>query len=86
MKQGFFTIEENTPLTRDVYRMRLSGDTAAITAPGQFVNIKLAGLYLRRPISVCYVEGDVLTILYKVVGKGTEKMAAMQHIVRAEWS
>jgi len=78
MKQGFFTIEENTPLTRDVYRMRLSGDTSAITAPGQFVNIKLAGLYLRRPISVCDVEGDVLTILYKVVGKGTEKMAAMQ--------
>lgn len=78
MKQGFFTIEENTPLTRDVYRMRLSGDTSAITAPGQFVNIKLSGLYLRRPISVCDVEGNILTILYKVVGKGTEKMAAMQ--------
>lgn len=78
MKQGFFTIEENTKLTRDVYRMRLSGDTSAITAPGQFVNIKLSGLYLRRPISVCDVEGNILTILYKVVGKGTEKMAAMQ--------
>ncbi len=78
MKQGFFEIIENTPLTRDVYRMRLSGDTSAITAPGQFVNIKLEGLYLRRPISVCDTEGDVLTILYKVVGKGTEQMAEMK--------
>ncbi len=78
MKQGFFEITENTPLTRDVYRMRLSGDTSAITAPGQFVNIKLDGLYLRRPISVCDVENDVLTILYKVVGRGTEQMASMQ--------
>ncbi len=77
MKQGFFEIIENTPLTRDVYRMRLLGDTSAIVAPGQFVNIKLSGLYLRRPISVCDVEGDVLTILYKVVGAGTEQMAEM---------
>lgn len=78
MKQGIFTIQENTPLTRDVFRMRLSGDTSAITAPGQFVNIKLSGLFLRRPISVCDVEGDTLTILYKVVGKGTEAMAGMK--------
>ena len=78
MKQGFFEIIENTPLTKDVYKMRLSGDTSAITAPGQFVNIKLDGLFLRRPISVCDVEGNELTILYKVVGKGTEEMAKMK--------
>ncbi len=78
MKQGFFEIIENKALTKDVYRMRLLGDTSAILRPGQFVNIKLDGLYLRRPISVCEVDGDVLTILYKVVGKGTEAMAAMQ--------
>ncbi|MBQ7033406.1 MAG: dihydroorotate dehydrogenase electron transfer subunit [Clostridia bacterium] len=78
MKQGFFEIIENTPLTKDVYRMRLSGDTSAITAPGQFVNIKLDGLYLRRPISVCDAEENVLTILYKVVGKGTAQMAEMK--------
>ena len=78
MKQGFFEIIENTALTKDVYRMRLLGDTSAITRPGQFVNIKLDGLYLRRPISVCEVDGNVLTILYKVVGKGTEQMAAMK--------
>ena len=78
MKQGFFEIIENKPLTKDVYRMRLFGDTSTITAPGQFVNIKLDGLYLRRPISVCDAEGKVLTLVYKVVGKGTEKMAEME--------
>ena len=77
MKQGFFEIVENKPLTECVYKMVLKGDTTAITAPGQFVNILLDGLYLRRPISVCDVSGDLLTIIYKVVGKGTAKMAAM---------
>ena len=78
MKQTVFTIIENTFLTSNVLKMRLQGDTSAITASGQFVNIKLEGLYLRRPISVCDLNGDVLTIVYKVVGKGTEKMSRMQ--------
>ena len=78
MKQGIFEIIENTPLTASVYRMRLAGDTSAITAAGQFVNIALAGKFLRRPISVCDVEEGVLTIVYKVVGKGTEQMATMR--------
>ena len=78
MKQGIFEIVKNEALTDCVYRMVLQGDTSAITAPGQFVNIKLDGLYLRRPISVCNVEGDQLTIIYKVVGKGTAQMAAMK--------
>lgn len=77
MKQGLFTILKNEPLTDSVYRMVLKGDTAAITAPGQFVNIKLDGLYLRRPISVCDCVGDQLTLVYKVVGKGTEQMSTM---------
>ncbi len=77
MKQAYFTVLENTPLTPSVFRMVLEGDTSAITAPGQFVNILLDGLFLRRPISVCDAEGDRLTLLYKVVGKGTERMAAM---------
>ena len=77
MKQGLFEIIENTPLTANVYRMRLRGDTSAITRSGQVVNIKLDGFYLRRPISVCDRTEDTLTIIYKVVGKGTEAMAAM---------
>ena len=78
MKQSLFEIVENTRLVPGVYRMKLRGDTSAITAPGQFVNIQLEGLFLRRPISVCDVEGDVLTIIYKVVGKGTEAMSHLQ--------
>ncbi len=77
MKQSLFDIISNTALTSSVYRMELKGDTSAITAPGQFVNIQLDGLYLRRPISVCDVAGDTLTIVYKVVGKGTEAMSKM---------
>ena len=77
MKQGLFKIIENIALTDSVYKMTLQGDTSAITAPGQFVNIKLDGLYLRRPISVCNVENDLLTIIYKAVGKGTRQMSAM---------
>ena len=78
MKQGYFEIIENVNLVPNVFRMRLRGDTSAITAPGQFVNIKLDGMFLRRPISVCDVQGDVLTIIYKVVGKGTEAMSKME--------
>ena len=77
MKQSLFTITENTPLTKSVYRMRLAGDTSDITASGQFVNILLDGFYLRRPISVCDRTEGELTIVYKVVGKGTEKMSRM---------
>lgn len=78
MKQSLFEIIENIPLTSSVYRMKLRGDTSANTAPGQFINIKLDGLYLRRPISVCDCEDGVYTIIYKVVGKGTEQMSAME--------
>ena len=77
MKQSIFTIVSNRALTDSVYKMVLQGDTSAITAPGQFVNIKLEGMFLRRPISVCDVEGAKLPIIYKVVGKGTEAMSRM---------
>ena len=77
MKQSIFTILSNTPLTDSVYKMVLGGDTTAITAPGQFVNIQLSGMFLRRPISVCDYDETTLTIIYKVVGKGTKEMSAM---------
>ena len=78
MKQSIFTIERSRPLARDVVELRLRGDTSAITAPGQFVNIRLTGKFLRRPISVCNVAGDELTLIYKIVGGGTRQLAAMQ--------
>ena len=77
MKQGIFTIISNEALTDSVYKMVLSGDTSAIIASGQFVNIQLAGKFLRRPISVCDYDSQTLTIVYKVVGKGTEQMSVM---------
>ena len=77
MRQTIYTILENRALTDSVFRLLLAGDTSAITAPGQFVNIALDGLFLRRPISVCDAEEDRLTLIYKVVGKGTAQMAAM---------
>lgn len=77
MKQGLFTIAEHERLTETVYKMRLVGDVSDITACGQFINIRLEGLYLRRPISVCDKDDESVTIVYKVVGKGTEQMASM---------
>ena len=77
MKQSIFTIVSNEALTRDVFKMVLSGDTSHVTNCGQFVNIQLEGLFLRRPISVCDYDEKTLTIIYKVVGKGTEAMSAM---------
>ena len=78
MKQSLFQIVSNEALTDSVYKMILSGDTSAITAPGQFVNIQLTGKFLRRPISVCDYDETTLTIIYKVVGAGTDQMSAMK--------
>lgn len=78
MKKVILEIVENTSIAADVYRMRLSGDVDAITAPGQFVNFALDGFYLRRPISVCDWKTGQLTVIYKAVGQGTAHMAAMQ--------
>lgn len=78
MRQSIFEIKSNTALTKTVYKMELKGDVSDITSSGQFVNIKLDGFYLRRPISVNDCENGILTIIYKVVGKGTEQMAEMQ--------
>ena len=77
MNTSIFEIKTNDLIAKNTYRMTLSGDTSHITNAGQFVNIKLEGFFLRRPISVCDLEGDLLTLIYKVVGEGTEAMAKM---------
>ena len=77
MKQSLFEIISNNKLTDTVYKMVLKGDTSDITASGQFVNIKLDGLFLRRPISVYDYDESTLTLIYKVVGEGTEQMSKM---------
>ena len=78
MKQGIFEIIENRKIAKNTYLMVLKGDTGDITASGQFINIKLDGLFLRRPISVCEFDGETVTVIYKAVGVGTEAMAKMQ--------
>ena len=77
MKDSLFEIIDNKKIAKNTYEMILCGDTSDVTASGQFVNIKISGFYLRRPISVCNLEGDKLTLIYKVVGEGTEAMASM---------
>ena len=74
MKQRLFEIQSNEQIAKNVYRMQLSGDTTGIL-PGQFVNIRVQGQFLRRPISVCNIADGILTIIYKVVGVGTEAMS-----------
>lgn len=78
MKKGIFCIQKNQEIARDVFYMVLEGDTSAITKPGQFINIALDGLYLRRPISVCDWGKGSVSIIYKVVGKGTSHMASLK--------
>lgn len=75
MRQEIFKITSNENIAPSVYKMVLAGDTSDITAPGQFVNIKLEGFYLRRPISICDYDGGSLTLIYKTVGGGTENLS-----------
>ena len=77
MKQTTLIVTENTRLADGIYRLRLAGDTSAITAPGQFVQVQVPGFYLRRPISVCDWDSETLTLVYKVVGNGTDAMCRM---------
>ncbi len=77
MKKGIYTVAENRLIARDVYEMRLAGEDPGFTAPGQFLNIKLEGFFLRRPISVSDWDETGATVIYKVLGAGTETMTAL---------
>lgn len=76
-RQTIYEIKSNEPLTRDIWRMRLEGDTSAVTAAGQFVNVAIEGCYLRRPLSISALHDDGITLVYKIVGRGTEAMSRM---------
>ena len=78
MTQGIYRVEYNRELSKDVWEMRLSGDTAAVAAPGQFINIRLDGFFLRRPISICDWDGEGITVIYKAVGRGTAALSSVE--------
>lgn len=78
MNQGIYSVLSNEKIAKDVFKMILEGDTSSITAPGQFVNIKLDGFYLRRPISICDFDESTITLIYKTVGQGTELMSTLK--------
>lgn len=77
-KENIYKILSNDKIAKDVYKMVLEGDTQYVTAPGQFINIKLEGRFLRRPISVCDCSDTAITIIYKVVGDGTQQMSELE--------
>ncbi len=78
MNQAIFEITQNKKIATNVFEMKISGDTTEIKAPGQFVNIKLEGKFLRRPISICDYSNSEITLIYKVVGEGTEQLSKMK--------
>ncbi len=78
MKQGIFEVLSNETLLPGLHRLRLGGDCSAVERPGQFVDVQLDGLFLRRPFSVCGVQGDTLTVVVRRVGRGTERICALR--------
>jgi len=78
LNQVIYTVTENACIAERIYKMILSGDISEIKAPGQFVNLKLDGFFLRRPISICDAENNNLTLIYKTVGKGTDRMSKLK--------
>ncbi len=74
MTESVFTVISNEKIAKNTYKMLLSGNTED-GRPGQFVNIKIDGFFLRRPISVCDIEENTLTLIYKTVGAGTDKLS-----------
>ena len=78
MQECEFKILENKMIAKEVFLMKLDGDCSEFTAPGQFCEIKIPGKYLRRPISVCDVSENTLSLIYKVLGEGTEELSCME--------
>ena len=76
MKQEIFTVRENTRIAENTMEIVLHGDASALERPGQFVNVKIDGFFLRRPLSVCFASETNITLIYRIVGAGTEKLAA----------
>lgn len=77
MKQGLFQIYSNTQVADKVYLMRLLGDTSGFFCPGQFADVALDGRFLRRPFAATEWDSEGFSLIYKVVGQGTEQMTGL---------
>ena len=77
MQETALTVLRNERLADGVFRMRLQGNLEAVTTPGQFVDLRVPGLFLRRPISVCDRDGSLLTLVFRAVGRGTDALSRM---------
>lgn len=86
MNKSKYKIVENKQIAKDVFKMVIEGDTTSIVNPGQFINIEIEELYLRRPISICDYDEKSITIIYKVVGQGTEKMSRLETRIRIRYT
>lgn len=86
MNKSKYKIVENKQIAKDVFKMIIEGDTTSIARPGQFINIEIEELYLRRPISICAYDEKTITIIYKVVGQGTEKMSRLETRIRIRYT
>lgn len=86
MNKSKYKIVENKQIAKDVFKMVIEGDTTSIVNPGQFINIEMEELYLRRPISICDYDEKSITIIYKVVGQGTEKMSRLETRIRIRYT
>ncbi|MCQ2143447.1 MAG: dihydroorotate dehydrogenase electron transfer subunit [Bacteroidales bacterium] len=75
MEQRLFKIVANKEIAELTYRLDLEAVEPGFSFDGEFVNIKIDGFFLRRPISVCDSYPGGITLVYKVVGKGTEALS-----------
>ena len=74
-----FIISENESVAKNVFELKLKGDTSLIKKPGQFVNIAIDNFYLRRPISICDYDDETIVLIYKVVGNGTKELSKKKY-------
>ncbi|MGE4384927.1 MAG: dihydroorotate dehydrogenase electron transfer subunit [Endomicrobiaceae bacterium] len=73
-------IKENKKICLNFYEFKVvSKQIASVASAGQFCMIKLDSVYLRRPLSIFHINKKTseISFLYKVLGKGTDKLASL---------
>jgi dihydroorotate dehydrogenase electron transfer subunit len=72
-------VEKVIELEHDIFLLQLKcKKIASVTRPGEFVNVKVTETVyplLRRPFSICDVEGDYIYLMFNIFGEGTKMLA-----------